>query len=64
MKMIIPQNGQQTTIDTAAVDSAPPGTKLSAWELPDDGTHGKRTVMVMFSPGKPTTVIMSKSRRR
>lgn len=49
--------------DTAATDTTAAGDRVSGWDLPDDGVHGKRSVMVLSSPGKPTTIIMSRSRR-
>lgn len=49
--------------DTAATDTTAAGDRVSGWDLPDDGVHGKRSVMVISTPGKPTTIIMSRSRR-
>ena len=63
MKMFTSSTDSQKTLDTTGVDSTGPGTKLSGWEIPDDGVHGKRSVTVLSAPGKPTTVIMSRSRR-
>ncbi|HKV50063.1 MAG TPA: hypothetical protein VJO52_02585 [Gemmatimonadaceae bacterium] len=68
MKMFGIQKDSQTASDTAASDTAATdttaaGDRVSGWDLPDDGVHGKRSVMVISSPGKPTTIIMSRSRR-
>lgn len=52
-----------TASDTAATDTTAAGDRVSGWDLPDDGVHGKRSVMVLSAPGKPTTIIMSRSRR-
>lgn len=49
--------------DTAAADSTPPDRRLTAWQLPDDGVHGERQVTVIDEPGKPTTVLMTRSKR-
>ena len=64
MKMFTNSNDSAKPVDTAAVDSTGPGTKVSAWKLPDDGVHGERQVEVYYQPGKPTTILMSRSRRR
>lgn len=68
MKMFGIQKDSQTASDsvasdTAATDTTAAGDRVSGWDLPDDGVHGKRSVMVISSPGKPTTIIMSRSRR-
>jgi hypothetical protein len=63
MKMFTGSADSAKPIDTAAVDSTGPGSKMSAWKLPDDGVHGERQVTVLYQPGKPTTILMSRSRR-
>lgn len=63
MKMFTGSSDTAKPIDTAAVDSTGPGTKMSAWKLPDDGVHGERQVSVFYEPGRPTTILMTRSKR-
>ncbi len=67
MKMLGAATGSRpVTPDTTpapAADTAGAGSRIDGWQLPDDGVHGERTVMVISTPGKPTTVLMGRSRR-
>lgn len=63
MKMFGASGDSQPALDTTATDSAQPAEKVAGWSIPDDGVHGKQSVMVLSHPGKPTMVIMSRSRR-
>lgn len=67
MKMLGAATGSRpVTPDTTpapAADTAGAGSRIDAWQLPDDGVHGVRSVAVISTPGKPTTVLMGRSRR-
>lgn len=67
MKMLGAATGsQQVSPDTTPAkpaDTTGAGSRVDGWQLPDDGVHGERTVMVVSTPGKPTTVLMGRSRR-
>jgi len=63
MKMFTGSDDSTKTVDSAAADSTVPDRKFTGWTIPDDGVHGQRTVMVVDEPGKPTTILMSRSKR-
>ena len=67
MKMLGAATGSRpVTPDTTPpqpADTTAAGSRLDGWQLPDDGVHGERSVMVISTPGKPTTVLVSRSRR-
>lgn len=67
LKMLGAQSPQQAK-DTATPpptprDTAGQGSRMDGWQVPDDGVHGQRQVMVISSPGKPTTVMVSRVRQ-
>ena len=67
MKMLGAATGSRpVTPDTTPpqpADTTAAGSRLDGWQLLDDGVHGERSVMVISTPGKPTTVLVSRSRR-
>ncbi len=67
MKMLGAATGsQQVSPDTTPAKPANTtgaGSRVDGWQLPDDGVHGERSVMVISTPGKPTTVLVGRSRR-
>lgn len=58
-----PQQGAQDSTPPPPEDTTAQGSRIDGWQLPDDGVHGERSVLVMSTPGKPTTVLVSRSRR-
>ena len=67
MKMLGAATGsQQVTPDTTPAkpaDTTGAGSRVDGWQIPDDGVHGERSVTVISTPGKPTMVLMGRSRR-
>lgn len=67
MKMLGAATGSRpVTPDTTPAkpaDTTGAGTRVDGWQVPDDGVHGERSVMVISTPGKPTTVLVGRSRR-
>jgi len=66
LKMLGAQSAQPSAPDTTPAqpaDTTGNGSRLYGWQIPDDGVHGERSVMVTSSPGKPTTVTISRSKR-
>ena len=61
MKMLMPADASDTLVPSdTAVPGDGGGTSLAMWSAPDNGVHGKRSVMVTASPGKPTQIVMSR----
>ena len=67
MKMLGAATGSRPvnpdTTPAKPADTTGAGSRVDGWQVPDDGIHGERSVMVISTPGKPTTVLVGRSRR-